>query len=159
MNSVQSNDSLTFVLSGLERNLPALEIPREYQFSNPKTGVEINEWIGFVCKSGEFLNCSPAYYHSSMVRFLVPGGAFVVKWYGQIVACLALVDFHQVPGRANLTYLLVDKDFRRLGLGEELMNRAVNLARDRGYKEVALSTQSSRVKAIGLFEKMGFVKL
>ncbi len=65
-----------------------------------------------------------------------------------------------VPGQtAQLRWLLVAPGARGLGLGERLATAVVTRCRSRGLKAVRLFTTPGQTVAIGLYRKLGFVKL
>jgi GNAT superfamily N-acetyltransferase len=57
---------------------------------------------------------------------------------------------------ARVTELLVRKDARRLGIGRQLVQSALILAREAGCGEVELTTSTARPEAHLLYESLGF---
>ncbi len=55
--------------------------------------------------------------------------------------------------------LAVDSDFKGLGLGRKLMQKAIEESYNLGYKDIILYTNSKLKAAIGLYEKLGFKKI
>jgi ribosomal protein S18 acetylase RimI-like enzyme len=53
--------------------------------------------------------------------------------------------------------IVVDRQFRRRGVGERLMARAVMWAKEKGLAGIMLETQDNNVAACQLYEKWGFV--
>jgi ribosomal protein S18 acetylase RimI-like enzyme len=81
----------------------------------------------------------------------------VARVGGVIVGTLTLVLFTIPSGRrAWIEDVVVDKDSRRTGVGEELVNAAVALARESGARTVDLTSRASRTEAHRLYEKVGF---
>jgi len=75
----------------------------------------------------------------------------------EIVGLLVLV-IYQVPTgmRAWIEDFVVDKHHRRKGIGEILLDHAIQLAKDAGARTVDLTSRSSREAAIQLYAKIGF---
>ncbi|MBS4211199.1 MULTISPECIES: GNAT family N-acetyltransferase [Neobacillus] len=55
-----------------------------------------------------------------------------------------------------LNDLYVKKEYRGKGIGDKLINKAIEMARDTGAKGVLLETASDNFPAQGLYEKIGF---
>jgi ribosomal protein S18 acetylase RimI-like enzyme len=67
------------------------------------------------------------------------------------------VGYERWNNRARIWQLLVREGFRRRGVGSLLMARAVEVAREKGARMLALETQSCNVPAISFYLKQGFV--
>jgi len=57
-----------------------------------------------------------------------------------------------------LNDLFVEEQYRKQGIGEKLINKAMDFANERGSKFVELSTAIDNYTAQGLYEKIGFEK-
>lgn len=55
-----------------------------------------------------------------------------------------------------LSKFFVDEEFRSLGLGRKLLERAVQAARERGYKRLELDTRTYFKEAVHLYEATGW---
>ena len=81
---------------------------------------------------------------------------------GEIVGSVTLVRppsrFVQLAStdEAEVRFLAVLRDARRVGVARSLMNAAIGSARDGGAVAVVLSTQPSMIAAQRLYESMGF---
>jgi ribosomal protein S18 acetylase RimI-like enzyme len=64
---------------------------------------------------------------------------------------------HQGGWRASIEGVRVDRRYRGLGLGRELLDWAINRAQERGCHVVQLTTDKQRPQAKGFYESMGFV--
>lgn len=61
-------------------------------------------------------------------------------------------------GRVKLSKLFVRSDRRRGGIGRNLLRRAVAEARDRGYREIFLTTRGVYREAVSLYEAEGWAR-
>ena len=68
-----------------------------------------------------------------------------------MLGCCMLVE--ENPATVRLRQMAVLNDLQGKGIGRALMNFAENLARDRGYKVLAMH---ARKNATGFYEKMGY---
>lgn len=84
------------------------------------------------------------------------GGIILVKddQAGHFVGC---VGIRRVDDRtAELKRMYVREAYRQRGLGRDLLDRAVHLARDLGYRRVRLDTMPTMTRAIALYRAYGF---
>ena len=78
---------------------------------------------------------------------------------GQIIGALTLTVYRVPTGiRSIIEDVIVDLSARGQGIGEALMLRAVEIARQKGAKNIALTSNPMRVAANILYLKMGFEK-
>lgn len=67
----------------------------------------------------------------------------------------SLGNIHKLRHRCS-TGLAIISEYCSLGLGYQLMEACISLARDAGYKQMELDVVSDNYKAIGLYKKCGF---
>ena len=73
---------------------------------------------------------------------------------GKVVGCIA---YKQVNlDTVELGRISVDKEFRRLGIGQKLLRTILKTAKDNGYETVLVSTSIAQLHAQKLYEKMNF---
>lgn len=76
---------------------------------------------------------------------------------GPVVGSLTLVVFRIPTGlRAWIEDVVVDTSARGLGVGSELVNAALELARRQGCRNVDLTSRPSREEANRLYLRLGF---
>ncbi|RPI88982.1 MAG: GNAT family N-acetyltransferase [Chloroflexi bacterium] len=76
---------------------------------------------------------------------------------GPIVGILCLAVYRVPTGlRSIIEDVIVDESMRRRGIGEALMRRAIDLARELGAEGVALTSNPARAAANQLYQTMGF---
>ena len=73
---------------------------------------------------------------------------------GDIIGTVALKRHED--DTAELKALYLAKEFRSKGLGTSLLNKAVDYARESGYKRIVLDSMSQYTAAISLYKKSGF---
>lgn len=78
---------------------------------------------------------------------------------GQIIGALNLTVYRVPTGiRSIIEDVIVDISARGQGIGEALMVRAIEIARQKGARNIALTSNPMRVAANKLYLKMGFEK-
>lgn len=78
---------------------------------------------------------------------------------GIIIGALSLTVYRVPTGiRSIVEDVIVDISARGQGIGEALMLRAVELAREKGASNISLSSNPARVAANQMYVKMGFQK-
>lgn len=76
-----------------------------------------------------------------------------------IVGILTLVIFRVPSGiRAHIEDLVVDQDIRNKGIASALVKKALHIALKRGAHGVILTSNSNRISAVRLYERIGFKK-
>ena len=60
---------------------------------------------------------------------------------------------------ANVTNVAVSPQYRKMGIGEQLVANAKTNAKDASIQTIFLEVRVSNIPAISLYEKMGFQKL
>jgi ribosomal protein S18 acetylase RimI-like enzyme len=76
-----------------------------------------------------------------------------------IVGALALIVYTVPTGiRSIIEDVVVDESARGKKVGEQLMLKAIDVAKTRGAKNISLTSNMQRVAANRLYIKLGFVK-
>jgi RimJ/RimL family protein N-acetyltransferase len=77
---------------------------------------------------------------------------------GRIIAQLACVVDHsfEITHHTAVLGMSVDRDYRNQGIGTELMERAINWAKEKGIVRLELEVYTENLSAIRLYEKFGF---
>jgi [ribosomal protein S18]-alanine N-acetyltransferase len=97
--------------------------------------------------------------HSLLVQDTVFG--FVARQSNASVRPLTggFVLSRVAAGEAEILTIGVDPRFSRLGLGWRLMRAALREARDQAAEAVFLEVDETNVAAVGLYRKLGFIKV
>ena len=82
---------------------------------------------------------------------------------GAVVSKLAP---HSKPGlsgpikrnRGYIAMLSVEPEYRRCGLGKDLVTRSIDLMVKDGADEIMLETEVTNLAALGLYESLGFIR-
>ena len=78
---------------------------------------------------------------------------------GQIVGMLTLIVYRVPTGvRARIEDVVVDESMRGRGIAVQLVERALEIAREKGADGVALTSNPRREAANRLYQKVGFKK-
>ncbi|MDL1941829.1 GNAT family N-acetyltransferase [Chloroflexi bacterium CFX2] len=78
---------------------------------------------------------------------------------GEIVGALTLTVYRVPTGvRSVIEDVIVDVSARGQGIGEALMQRAIEIARQKGASNISLTSNPARAAANSLYVKMGFKK-
>ena len=81
----------------------------------------------------------------------------IARLDGAVVGTLTLVTFRIPTGvRAWIEDVVVDDSARGHGVGDQLNQRALDLARSRGAKTVDLTSRPTREAANRLYQRIGF---
>jgi N-acetylglutamate synthase-like GNAT family acetyltransferase len=91
------------------------------------------------------------------VYLLNRGAFYVIDNHGAIRGSAGVRRF--TDDVAELKRLYVGRDCRGIGLGARLCIAAIDDARALGYRLLRLDTTQKSVEAIGLFRKLGFIKI
>ena len=73
---------------------------------------------------------------------------------GKVLGCIAYKQINLDTVRLGRNS--VDKEFRRLGIGQKLLRTILKTAKDNGYETVLVSTSIAQLHAQKLYEKMNF---
>ncbi len=88
--------------------------------------------------------------------YLENPSAFSLIKDGDVLGYLE-VDRESWSNRLRITEILVFDEYRRRGYGTVLINKAKEIAKVEGSREIILETQSCNTKAIDFYMKNGFI--
>lgn len=69
------------------------------------------------------------------------------------------IGSQSVLGEADMLNLAVSPEYRRRGIGEQLITRLIALLRQQGVGSLTLEVRISNAAAIALYEKLGFTQV
>ena len=93
--------------------------------------------------------------------FQTPGSIlWVAEMHDTAVGCCGIYPTKGLPENyAELVKFYLAKDARGYGIGKELLLKCIHSARELGYKQLYLESLPHFSKALGMYEKQGFVRL
>lgn len=94
--------------------------------------------------------------------YAAPRGALLLASVnGKVAGCCALrpLDTADYPNAAEMKRLYVRGEFRGIGLGRQLVEAALDAARQAGYASVLLDTLDDMEAARTLYEDLGFAEI
>ncbi len=98
-----------------------------------------------------------AFVCRTLADFVLEDGADGRIWLAErgdkLLGCAAMINRE---GRGQLRWVLAAREARGLGLGRDLVGRAMDYARDRGCSEVYLETTTGLDASMAIYEKLGF---
>jgi GNAT superfamily N-acetyltransferase len=77
----------------------------------------------------------------------------------QLVGTTAVRNLKQFESTCELKRMFVSSDFRRLGLGQKLLDTAIGFAKSVGYSRIVLDSSKALHPARALYLKSGFVDI
>ncbi len=84
---------------------------------------------------------------------------WVAEADGSLVGCIMLCQSEESPDVGQLRLFLVEKEYRRYGIGRALTSALFQKTRKAGYRKLILWTASPLTDAIRHYEKLGFRKV
>ena len=85
------------------------------------------------------------------------GGIFLMKEEELFTGCIAVR--RKDAETAELKRMYIQPAYRRAGAGNMLLQKALSLAKELGYKKIRLDTLATMVPAISLYKKVGFYEI
>lgn len=77
----------------------------------------------------------------------------IAKINREIVGFAGVID---TVDQLEITNIVVRKDFRKKGIGNELLTELIKLAKENGKEKITLEVNNTNLVAIKLYEKNGF---
>jgi GNAT superfamily N-acetyltransferase len=99
----------------------------------PTTRIGIEHWVDYLAENGI---------------------AFVAERDGKIIGHAVLVPTEDEKD-VDVT-IFVHQDFQNRGIGQQLMEFAIDFARKKGYRGMMLVTERTNKRAIHIYKKLGF---
>lgn len=86
---------------------------------------------------------------------------FNINYYRVIVAkesdkIIGYICFSIIFEECNLIKIVVDKDYRKMGIGKNLVNEMINTCKENNVSKIYLEVREDNISAISFYEKLGF---
>lgn len=94
-------------------------------------------------------------YLDMLASFVKEGGSFA-SFDDERCVAIAVTSCERWNKTLTIWELAVDKNYRKQGIGKQLMERVFEYAQESQMRSVFLETQTNDVSAIRFYEKMGF---
>jgi GNAT superfamily N-acetyltransferase len=128
---------------------------RSAQSSDAKAIAEVTKQLGY--------STEPTAVAGRLSRLLTRGDQqlLVADHRGRAVGWIHMVITEYIEADAFVVIggLVVDREYRRQGIGHRLLTRAEEWAAERGCALVRVSSNVKRVEAHGLYERAGYTNL
>ena len=99
-----------------------------------------------------------AYVARTIAEYIIDAGGSGRIWLAErgntLVGCAAMIL--RGEARGQLRWVLVDQSARGMGLGKDLVSRALDYARDNGCSRVFLETTDGLPESQSLYDALGF---
>jgi GNAT superfamily N-acetyltransferase len=121
---------------------------------------EFNFKLEFNALDADILAIEEIYNKSNAGCFWVAAGSIDDNTQRQkIVGTTAIRNLKQFESTCELKRMYVLKEFRRLGLGQKLLNIAIDFAKSIGYSRMVLDSSKTLYAARALYLKNSFVDI
>ena len=86
---------------------------------------------------------------------------FNINYYRVIVAkesdkIIGYICFSIIFEECNLIKIVVDKDYRKMGIGKKKENEMMNTCKENNVSKIYLEVREDNISAISFYEKLGF---
>lgn len=78
---------------------------------------------------------------------------------GKVLGGVGIAEFEGFVACAELQKLYLSDQAKGMGLGRRLLEEALRLAAEKGYRSIYLETHSRLTEAVSLYKKAGFVQI
>lgn len=86
-----------------------------------------------------------------------PLAKYIVSIDTNLNIVIGFIGVWIVADEADITNIAVHKDYRRLGIGRELLKRLIQLCTDLSCNSITLEVRESNNKARNLYTSLGFI--
>jgi ribosomal protein S18 acetylase RimI-like enzyme len=148
---VSTKRKSTFVLN---EKVVITELTREFA-----TDLMKYSYFASARQRGDVLNHGLRYETLKAVK-LIPRATRLVAYHTEEKTAIGFLYLEEnTDWLYTIEYLFSDPRYRKMGLATRLLNYAVMLAKEKGAKKVNLNVAADSIKAIDLYNKLGFKEI
>ena len=85
---------------------------------------------------------------------------YIFKYDGKYIASCDLVfdygEYTEKSKKIYLSRLIVKKEYRDKGIGQEVLKQMINLCKNKDYKYITLGVDTDNANAVHIYKKNGF---
>ncbi len=85
---------------------------------------------------------------------------YIFKYDGKYIASCDLVfdyeEYTEKNSKVYLSRLIVKKEYRNKGIGQEVLKQMINLCKNKGYKFITVGVDTDNASAFHIYNKIGF---
>ena len=134
------------------------------EYTNPHTSAQLQDAIDLFMEYANSLNISLAFQNFDEELKIIK------TMYGSPTGCLLLVYENELPiacaayrkieeGICELKRMYIKPEFRRMQIGQTLLEKLSNKATMNGYQRMRLDTLDAMLPALHLYRKNGFYEI
>lgn len=125
---------------------------------SPKISLEIKSLV--LQLSGTIKTEKISFWLKKILKTKTASFIIALDKKNKIVGMVVLVTYPVIDGfnKGWIEGMVVDENARRMGIGEKLMLKALEVARKKGLKNINLTSRPQRVAANKFYQKIGFEK-
>lgn len=143
-------------------NFEQYVLPYGYRFEFWESDEDLNAWVEIHIRSGEFTSKERAKnifyeFYGDFIKELNKRCVFIIdEQSGDKVATATISPADEYGYKCVVDWLAIKKSHQGKKLGKPLISKIVNIAKDLGYKNLLLHTQTHTWLAAKLYLDMGF---
>ncbi len=86
--------------------------------------------------------------------------AYLMKTNNKYIASCDLVydygEYTEENIKVYLSRLIVKKEYRNIGIGQELLKYMITLCKEKGYRQITVGVDTDNLNAVHIYKKFGF---
>ncbi len=87
-------------------------------------------------------------------NYIKEGSIIVAEMSGEVIGVIVLI--HKDEDTMEIINIAVKEDFQREGIGKQLINKAMLIAKRKNVKRIEIGTGNSSLIQLGIYQRYGF---